>query len=102
LGYNLHKGIASEGIEMDLSRKIVVLRGRKGWSQIDLARASGIPQPTICRLERGAIRQPKMSTLVSIARSLGVSSDYLASDEYHDVKNRPPAVTARPRLTIEE
>ena len=46
---------------MELSKKLVALRQRKGWSQIELARAAGIPQPTICRLESGDIEQPKLN-----------------------------------------
>ena len=66
---------------MELSKRLVVLRRKKGWCQIDLARATGIPQPTICRLESGDIKQPKIMTLVRIAEALGVSADYLASED---------------------
>ena len=68
---------------MELSEKLVLLRQKRGWSQIDLARATGIPQPTICRLESGDIKQPKIMTIVKIAKALGVSTDYLASEDEH-------------------
>ena len=86
---------------MELARKIVLLRDKKGWSQIDLARATGIPQPTVCRLEAGDIKQPKMATLMKIARALEVSSDYLASDEYDVVQTRPPTLVVKPRIVVE-
>ena len=87
---------------MGLSRKIVVLRERKGWSQIDLARAAGIPQPTICRLESGDIKQPKMTTLMRIARALEVSSDQLASDDHDVAQTRPPTLVVKPRNVVVE
>ena len=85
---------------MDLSKKLVLLRQRKGWSQIDLARAAGIPQPTICRLESGDIEQPKAITLLRIARALEVSTDYLLSEDYDFTQSRPPALTSKPRIVI--
>ena len=85
---------------MELSKKIVLLRQKKGWSQIDLARAAGIPQPTICRLESGDIEQPKIMTLMKITRALEVSSDYLLSEEYEVVQTRPPALTAKAHIAV--
>lgn len=85
---------------MELSRKIVLQREKKGWSQSDLARAAGIPQPTVCRLESGDIEQPKIITLMRIARALEVSIDYLASEEYVRAQTGPPAVTAKAHIVI--
>jgi len=85
---------------MELSKKIVLLRQKKGWSQIDLARAAGIPQPTICRLESGDIEQPKIMTLMKIARALEVSSDYLLSEEYEIAQTRPPALAIKARIVV--
>ena len=89
---------------MELSRKIVLLRKKRGWSQSDLARVARIPQPTICRLETGNIKQPRMATLIRIARGLGISIDYLASDEYDIVRIPPPSLAIKPRnvIVIEE
>ncbi len=47
------------------------LRRRKGWSQQDLAGASGVGQDTISSLELGR-HQPRPSTLRKIAGALGV------------------------------
>lgn len=83
-----------------LSQKLVDLRKRKGWNQLELARAAGIPQPTICRLESGAIEQPKLATITKIAKALKVSIDYLVSDDYV-IKPRV-AIAIKPHVVIEE
>ena len=85
---------------MELSKKLVLLRKNKGWSQIDLARVAGIPQPTICRLESGDIEQPKIMTLMKIARALGASTDYLVSEEYAVAKSRQPTLTAKAHIVV--
>mgnify|MGYP001057154396 CR=1 FL=1 len=85
---------------MELSKKLVLLRQKKGWSQIDFARAADIPQPTICRLESGDIEQPKIMTLMKIARALEVSSDYLLSEEYEFTQTRLPALTAKAHVVV--
>ena len=91
----------SEGLRMELSEKIKLLRHRREWSQVDLATKAGVPQPTICRLEKGDVKQPKMQTLIRISRALGVSSDDLASDEHSIVQIRPPAIAVKPRIVVE-
>jgi len=83
---------------VQLSRKIVLLRQKKGWSQIDLARATGIPQPTVCRLESGDIEQPKIITVMRIARALEVWIDYLVSEDYDRAQIGPPALTAKAHI----
>lgn len=52
------------------------LRRRKGWSQKDLARASGVGQDTISGVESGR-HDPRPSTLRKLAAALGVEvSDF--------------------------
>lgn len=48
-------------------------------SQQDLAETAGVPQSQISKLERGAIDEPALSTIVNIANALGVSADDLTS-----------------------
>lgn len=67
---------------MGLAEKMKAEREKKGWSQSDLARAARIPQPTIWRLETGAIGQPKADTLIALAKAFKVPVDYLVQDEY--------------------
>lgn len=67
---------------MSLAEKVKALREGSGWSQSDLARATGIPQPTVWRLENGTIEHPKADTLVVLANALKVPIDYLVQDNY--------------------
>lgn len=63
---------------MALSDRIRALREEKGWTQNHLAEVAEVPQPTIWRLERGLIRNPKMQLLTKLARALEVTVDELA------------------------
>ena len=51
---------------------IIAARKKRGWTQRDLARAANMSQPVIARLESGD-RDPQLSTLVAVARALGLS-----------------------------
>jgi len=62
---------------MALADRLRVARDRKGWTETDLARASGVPYSTIWRLENGATLNPKGEVLVKLAAPLEVSVDYL-------------------------
>ncbi len=66
---------------MGVRDRVRALRDKKGWTQNHLADVSGIPQPTIWRLEKGIIRNPKSSVVQRLAETLGVSADYLLRDE---------------------
>jgi transcriptional regulator with XRE-family HTH domain len=52
------------------------LRSARGYSQEDLAERTGLHASEISRLERGA-REPRLGTIVKLARGLGVSADRL-------------------------
>ena len=52
--------------------KIVTLRGKKEWSQAELARRAGIKQPSLWALEHQMTKKPKADTLMRIAAALGV------------------------------
>jgi transcriptional regulator with XRE-family HTH domain len=68
----------------------------KGWTQKDLARHSGLSQPSISRYINGTT-EPKLTDLGLLAQCLGVSMDTLAG--------RPPsqltAVQPAPSLLSE-
>jgi len=66
---------------MSLSERIKALRSKKGWTTNHLADVSGVPQPTIWRLEKGLIQNPKTNVLQRLARGLEVSVDSLLRDE---------------------
>ena len=53
------------------------LRKKKEWSQEKLAREAGISYNTLIKIERGGIKNPRLETLIKLARALGVSLDKL-------------------------
>jgi transcriptional regulator with XRE-family HTH domain len=57
--------------------KIRRLRQARRWSQADLARASGVDQGTISRLENNIQEKTRIETLVALARTFGVTADDL-------------------------
>jgi transcriptional regulator with XRE-family HTH domain len=76
----MHSRIKGELI-MLLSEHLRQIRERKGWTQNHLAEVSGVPQPSIWRLENGQILNPKTSLLRKLAEALGVTMDYLLREE---------------------
>ncbi|MBD3280384.1 helix-turn-helix domain-containing protein [Candidatus Dojkabacteria bacterium] len=45
-------------------------RERSGISQLDLSEKAGVSSTSVADIERGAIKDPRISTLVSIAEAL--------------------------------
>lgn len=60
------------GIMIYEGKKISEIRLGKGWSMAELARRSGIKQPSLWALEHQVTKKPKAETLLSISRALGV------------------------------
>jgi transcriptional regulator with XRE-family HTH domain len=56
--------------------RLIEARTRKMWRQEDLAAASGVSQSYISQLEKGKW-EPKMTTVLLLARALGASLDDL-------------------------
>ena len=52
-------------------------RAKKGWSQERLAREAGISYNTLIKIERGGIKNPKIETIIKLAKALSVSIDDL-------------------------
>jgi len=70
------KSIRSSGL-LALGSAIVDYRAKRGWSQRDLARETGLRQSFIAKLEKG-LRRVDVVELVVIARMLNVpASDLL-------------------------
>ncbi len=63
--------------EPTLADKIRVKRLEKGMNQAELAKAAGLAQATISRLESGEVTQLKSNKLLGLAKALGVSVDFL-------------------------
>jgi transcriptional regulator with XRE-family HTH domain len=62
---------------MSLGDKVKRCRLDQGMNQKQLAEASGITQATISRLESGKVNQLKSDAIVSLAKALKVSVDFL-------------------------
>ena len=60
-----------------LAIRIKELREVKGWSQAELARQSGVRQPTISRLEARQSDSVSLSNLERLAKALGCEPGYL-------------------------
>lgn len=54
------------------SGKITLLREAKGWSMAELARRSGLKQPSLWAIEHQVTKKPKVDTMMRIAAALGV------------------------------
>jgi transcriptional regulator with XRE-family HTH domain len=80
-----------------LGERVKKYRERHGWSQQELAKRAQVPQPVISRLESGI--QDSMTTDLAkrLARTLGVSVDYLIGTWDEDEAPVPPAAAARQR-----
>ncbi len=79
--------------------KIRVLRERRGWSQRDLWRESGVDQGTISNLETDQKEDVRFSTMVALAHALGVQpEDLLASAESIETKPNDPQINVMMRL----
>jgi transcriptional regulator with XRE-family HTH domain len=57
-------------------------RMKKRWTQLELAKVSGVPQCTISQLERGNRKYPTYETIRKIAKALDLTLEeiYLLQD----------------------
>lgn len=60
-----------------LGKRLQQLMTEHGLSDNELSRRSGVPQPSIHRLVNDKTKSPKYDNVAKIARTLGVSADYL-------------------------
>jgi len=58
-------------------KNLVKTREEKGWSREKLAVESGVSYNTIVKIEYGGIVNPKIATVIKLAKALGVSVDVL-------------------------
>jgi transcriptional regulator with XRE-family HTH domain len=63
----------SEHVNESVGRRLQRLRAEHGWSQAEVAERSGVPQPTISKIERG--RKPRPGTGVRLAAAFGLTLD---------------------------
>lgn len=57
---------------------IRVKRVKKGWTQLELAEVSGVPQCTISQIERGSRRYPTYDNILKIAKALDLTLEDLS------------------------
>lgn len=58
-------------------KNLIKLRKQKGWAQEKLAQESGISYNTLIKIERGGINNPKIETVIKLAKALKISIDEL-------------------------
>ena len=63
-----------------LGLKIRQLREQRRLTQMQLAELIDMSERTVSRIEVGSV-EPELNTLISISNALGVSLDYLISDD---------------------
>jgi transcriptional regulator with XRE-family HTH domain len=73
------------------NERMIALRKARGWNQNTLARESGVGQPTISRIERGATETPDAPTQKALARALGTTTLELFGAAAIDAPLPPPA-----------
>lgn len=78
---------------MSLGSRIKRERERKGWSQNELSRLSGVRQALISELESEKKQDTTGYVLRRLARTLGVTIDYLAG-MYEDEESEQLAAAA--------
>jgi len=53
------------------------IRNKKGWSQERLAREADVSYQTLIKIEQNRVKNPKLQTLIKIAKALNVTLDKL-------------------------
>lgn len=53
------------------------IREKRGWTQNELARRSGVKQSVLSYIESGKTKHPRIDTLTAIALALGVPVEKL-------------------------
>jgi transcriptional regulator with XRE-family HTH domain len=67
----LRREVEDELSQILIEHKIATLRKRRGLTQAELARRSGVSQPMIAQIESGALNNLTLKTLARTARVLG-------------------------------
>lgn len=60
-----------------LAQRMKACREQIGWSQVALARRTGLETTLIWRIESGTTSNPRIESVKAIARALQVSLDWL-------------------------
>ncbi len=60
-----------------LTKKVLALRKKAGWSQQKLAEKAGLSYNMITKIEQGVAKQPTIQTVMKIADAFDISIDEL-------------------------
>ena len=60
-----------------LTKKVLALRKKAGWSQQKLAEKAGLSYNMITKIEQGVAKQPTIQTVMKIAKAFHISLDEL-------------------------
>ena len=74
---------------MKIGERIKALRQKKGWSQRELARLAGVRHATLVELETGLRTETRTDIARRLAKTLGVTIDYLVG-MYEDEDDEVP------------
>ena len=72
--------VTFQKVDLNFSKALRSVREKKGLSQGDVFRRSGVERTYISRIEQGLIVDPRISTVVILARALDVSVDELVRE----------------------
>lgn len=72
---------------MQVSDRLKEMLRLKEWTPAELARRSGVPQPTVHRVITGASRNPRRETIDSLAKVLGCPPEHLWSGKASDTQS---------------
>lgn len=67
--------------------KLKAMKAESGLTTKEIARRSGIPEPTLEKLFAGATKEPKLGTITELVHFFGHSLDDL--DDREETKNEP-------------
>jgi transcriptional regulator with XRE-family HTH domain len=73
---------------MDFGNKVRLRRETLGWTQTELAKAIGLTQNRISKIESGELTQLSFKNLRALARALGVSVDWMLGT-WDDIEPAP-------------
>ncbi len=63
-----------------LARRVKELRERAGMTQQQLAGAAGLSMSVVTHIEQGIRPDPRVSTILALAKALGATTDELARE----------------------
>ena len=63
---------------MEFKDRLASAMKRRGMSQADLCRATGMGTSKVSQILKGKVKDPRLSTAAAISDALGVSLDWLA------------------------